>query len=135
MKRSAVERRMLVQGDFNNDKDYIDYTINLVLENELEFKCFRRYRFFDMFNICLMKKYPFYAIPKLPEKKVKNLLLNTADREKKLNFYLNYLYNHPELKNTDEFLEFVGEFSFVSLNINTLLPLLHIKPQLKLSNL
>jgi len=67
-----------------------------------------------MFHNCLLNKYPFYAIPKLPAKRMKNILLNTSERERKLNFYINYLNKHEELRKTEEFTQFVGEFTFVS---------------------
>ena len=103
----------IVTGDFNQNKEYVDYTISLLLENDVEFKCFRRYKFFDIFNTCLLNKYPFYSLPKLPEKKTR-MMLNISDRENKLNFYLNFLYNHSEIKETEEFNRFINEFNFVS---------------------
>jgi len=113
MKSSIFPKSLLIMGDFNKSKDYVDYNISFLSEKDMEFKCFRRYKFFDMMDTCLINKYPYYAIPKLPEKKLKNILLNTSDREKKLGFYLNYLYNHEELNKTEEFQQFVGEFTFV----------------------
>ena len=112
---------LLIVGDFNNNKEFIDYNISVINDNDVEFKCFRRYRYFDKLNNILLNKYPFYAIPKLPEKKMRNLLLNTTERENKLNFYLNYLYRHEELRKTDEFTQFIDEFNFVSIYINILL--------------
>ena len=113
-KTATGEKVFLVSGDFNKSKEYVDYTISLILENDIELKCFRRYSLFRTFNQCLVNKYPYYAIPKLPKKEVINFLLNTAERERKLNFYINYLCKHYDLKDTPEFSHFIREFNFVS---------------------
>lgn len=111
MKPALGENQYIVQGDFNNSKEYVDYCINRVLESDLEFKCFRRFNYFYAFHNYIITKYPYYAIPSLPDKKVH---YDTSEREKKLNLYINYLNKHEELKESNELELFLGEFTFVS---------------------
>ena len=67
----------------------------------------------------MIGKYPFYIIPKHPEKinEIQKILDTNSDyREKRLkdlNCYLNYLAKHPIIQNTEEFKLFVGMFDFV----------------------
>lgn len=67
-----------------------------------------------MFYNRIKKKYPFYLIPKLIGKNPLNKFMNIDDefynkRRRQLNYFLNYIYNHPKLKNCKEFLKFVKD--------------------------
>ena len=80
-------------------------------------KCYRRYKHFWLLNEKLKKTYPYIIIPRLPpEKNISKILFPDKvfddDRLAQLNFYINFLFLHKNLKKTKEFFKFVDNPSF-----------------------
>jgi hypothetical protein len=80
-------------------------------------KCYRRYKHFWLLNEKLKKTYPYIIIPRLPPQKNISKILSPDkifddDRLAQLNFYLNFLFLHENLKKTKEFFKFVENVTF-----------------------
>jgi hypothetical protein len=86
------------------------------LENKI-IKCYRRYDNFDKFNSKLRNKYPYLIIPKLtPKNPMAKILTPEEDfyvnRERQLNFYLNFIFKNEFLSKTKEFIKFTNDSEF-----------------------
>ena len=101
--------------------NYKTYEISIINYNNIEggkkILCFRRYKNFNVLHQRLSDKYSSYIIPKLIEKSYTNKILNKDEdfyitRKKQLNYYINYLYDHHFLKNTEEFKKFITDPEF-----------------------
>jgi hypothetical protein len=94
---------------------YRIYEISEINEkNEKKILCYRRYNNFDIFYNKIKKKFPFYLIPKLIGKNPLNKFLTVDEefynkRRRQLNYFLNYVYSHPKLKSSKEFLKFLRD--------------------------
>ena len=77
-------------------------------------KCYRRFKHFSLLNERLKKKYPYIIIPKLPPPKDFSQIIISdkvfdEDRLYQLNFYLNFMFCHENLRKTKEFYKFTEE--------------------------
>jgi hypothetical protein len=77
-------------------------------------KCYRRYKHFYLLHEKLKKKYPYIIIPKLPpQKNISKIIMSDnvfdEDRLQQLNFYINFINSHENLKKTKEFYKFIEE--------------------------
>jgi len=80
-------------------------------------KCYRRFKHFWLLNEKLKKTYPYIIIPRLPPNKDISKILSPDkifddDRLAQLNFYINFLFLHENLKKTKEFFKFVENATF-----------------------
>ena len=85
--------------------------------NSKSIKCYRRFKHFWLLNEKLKKTYPYIIIPCLPPQKNISKILSTDkvfddDRLAQLNFYINFLFLHENLKKTKEFFKFVEDSNF-----------------------
>ena len=77
-------------------------------------KCYRRFRHFSLLHERLKTKYPYIIIPKLPPQKDFSKIIASdkifeEERLYQLNFYLNFIFSHENLRNTKEFFKFTEE--------------------------
>jgi hypothetical protein len=77
-------------------------------------KCYRRYKHFYLLHERLKKKYPYIIIPKLPpQKDFSKIIISDKifdeERLNQLNFYLNFINSHENLRKTKEFYKFTEE--------------------------
>ena len=82
--------------------------------NDKIIKCNRKYKHFYLLNELLKKKYPYIIIPQLPPRKnVSQIIISdrTLDENRlyQLNFYINFIFYHENLRNTKEFFKFIEE--------------------------
>ena len=97
------------------------YEISMTDENNfVKIKCFRRYSNFVKLDQALRQQYPFYIIPQLPPKnplmKIKNYPADQeffANREKGLNYYINFLFSYNNLSSSNYFKKFINDPEFV----------------------
>ena len=80
-------------------------------------KCYRRFKHFWLLNEKLKKTYPYIIIPRLPPNKNISKIISPDkifddDRLAQLNFYINFLFLHKNLKKTKEFFKFVENATF-----------------------
>ena len=80
-------------------------------------KTYRRFKHFWLLNEKLKKTYPYIIIPCLPPQKNISKMLSTDkvfddDRLAQLNFYINFLFLHENLKKTKEFFKFIEDAEF-----------------------
>ena len=106
-----------------NYENYRNYEISYIDDkNTKKIKCYRRFSNFDMLNLKLREKFPFVIIPSLPKKNYAVKIINLTgefylNRGRELNFYLNYIFNHEILKNSNEFLKFLNDADFVRIKL------------------
>ena len=85
--------------------------------NVKSIKCYRRFKHFQLLNEKLKKTYPYIIIPKLPPNKNISKMISPDkifedDRLAQLNFYINVLFLHENLKKTKEFIKFIENSKF-----------------------
>ena len=85
--------------------------------NVKSIKCYRRFKHFQLLNEKLKKTYPYIIIPKLPPNKNLSKMISPDkifedDRKAQLNFYINFLFLHENLKKTKEFIKFIETSKF-----------------------
>ena len=85
--------------------------------NVKSIKCYRRFKHFQLLNEKLKKTYPYIIIPKLPPNKNISKMISPDkifedNRLAQLNFYINFLFLHENLKKTKEFIKFIENSKF-----------------------
>ena len=90
--------------------------ISEVKEEKKKILCYRRFSNFVSFYSALQISYPHYIFPKLSEKnfftKFTNDALFLERRRKQIKFFVNFLYKHPVLSRSKEFLKFIKDAEF-----------------------
>ena len=98
----------------NNTNNFISGVPLNANTEEKKILCYRRYKDFDKFYNTLKIRYPHFIFPRLSEKT--NLVKNNKffsdpefieNRRKELQYFMNQLYLHEELGNTEEFKKFL----------------------------
>lgn len=135
-----ARKKYLEVEDHGNQKTYLGnvkkYEISLITfsgdieENQEKEKkkilCYRRYSNFFTFYSTLQKLFPHYIFPKLSEKNFLTKLTNSTPflerRRIQLKFFINYLYNHPFLSQTELFIKFIKDAEFDDNYYNELNP-------------
>ena len=97
--------------------NYRIYKIKEHLNNETKIKCERRYNQFDKFYNRITKNFPWAIIPVLVEKLKFNKIVTFDEhyykkRQIHLNYFLKYLSEHNEIKETREFNKFIRDTNF-----------------------
>ena len=89
--------------------------------------CYRRFSNFVSFYSALQITFPHFIFPKLSEKnfftKFTNDALFLERRRKQIKFFVNFLYNHPVLSQSKEFLKFIKDAEFDENFFKTIPPL------------
>lgn len=89
--------------------------------------CYRRFSNFVSFYTALQLVYPHYIFPKLSEKnfftKFTSDTLFLERRRKQIKFFINFLFNHPVLSQSKEFLKFIKDAEFDENYFKTIIPL------------
>ena len=85
--------------------------------NVKSIKSYRRYKHFFLLNEKLKKTYPYIIIPRLPpQKNISKIIYPDKvfedDRLAQLNFYINFIFLHQNLKKTKEFFKFIEDAVF-----------------------
>ena len=117
---TAANTGYLEVEDNGNTMSYLGnvrkYEISLVMEEKKEILCYRRFSNFVSFYSALQISYPHYIFPKLSEKnfftKFTNDALFLERRRKQIKFFVNFLYKHPVLSRSKEFLKFIKDAEF-----------------------
>jgi hypothetical protein len=103
---------------FNPSQASRVFEIVKAFRDERIFLCKRRYDNFDKFKSYFVNKYPFLIVPSLPEGEgLAGLVVSSNEefyerRRKQLQFFLNYIYNVPFLRETQEFKKFISDPEF-----------------------
>lgn len=114
-----VDPHILIEDKGYKNEGFRNYEISFINMNEDKIiKSYRRFSNFDSFHKKLKEKYPYVIIPSLPEKNYATKIIHLSEdfyenRLQELNFYINYIYKHDILKNSNEFLKFLNDTQFV----------------------
>ncbi len=114
-----VEPHILIEDKGFKNEGFRNYEISFINMNEEKIiKCYRRFSNFDSLHKKLKEKYPYVIIPSLPQKNYATKIINLGEdfyenRLQELNFYINYIYKHEILKNSNEFMKFLNDTQFV----------------------
>ena len=97
--------------------NYRIYRIKEKKNNETIIKCERRYNQFDKFYNRIIRNYPWVIIPELVEKlKLDKFVTldenNYRKRQIHLNYFLKYISEHEDIKETKEFNKFIRDTNF-----------------------
>jgi hypothetical protein len=108
--------------NYNMIENYVGcyrmYAISFVDEfNNPVIKCFRRFSHFDLFLNKLKMTFPYLIIPQTPHKNplTKVRLVDERffeERERKLQYIINYINKNETLLNSKEFNKLINEFEF-----------------------
>ena len=117
---TAANTEYLEVEDNGNTMSYLGnvrkYEISEVKEEKKKILCYRRFSNFVSFYSAMQISYPHYIFPKLSEKnfftKFTNDALFLERRRKQIKFFVNFLYKHPVLSRSKEFLKFIKDAEF-----------------------
>lgn len=115
----VVEPYILIEDKGYKNEGFRNYEISYINSNEEKIiKCYRRFSNFDSLHKKLKEKYSYVIIPSLPQKNYATKIINLGEdfyenRLQELNFYMNYIYKHEILKNSNEFVKFLNDTQFV----------------------
>ena len=94
-------------------KGYIVYEISRIENNKKKILCYRRYDNFSKFYEVLKIRYPHYIFPKLSPKKI-TVKIKVIDEQEflekrryELQFFINEIYNHKDIKKGEEIKKFL----------------------------
>ena len=111
-----------IKENYNIFENYIGcyrmYAISFIDEfNNPVIKCFRRFSHFDLFFSKIKISFPYMIIPESPQKNPLTKIRFVEEgffeeREKKLQFLVNYLNENEILYNSKDFQKLINEFEF-----------------------
>ena len=125
MNRSKARSPFLSVEDKGYTKqNYRNYEISVIDEkNEKKVKCYRRFSNFNLLDLKLREKYPYFIIPSLLRKDFKNNFIELGEefhlkRTKRIRSYINYIFKHEFMKNSLEMQKFLNDADFVTILLN-----------------
>lgn len=111
-----------IKENYNLIENYVGcyrmYAISFIDEfSNPVIKCFRRFSHFDLFLIKIKMSFPYLIIPQSPQKNplTKIRLVEEhyfEEREKKLQFIINYLNENETFSTSKDFQKLINEFEF-----------------------